>query len=315
MGTFTAPFQGKIDVPLTNFAREFRNNALVSDRVAPRVPTMKQSDLYAIWGTENLQDPGDEVRATTAAAIEVVQTLSTDKFFTDDHALSRLVALEEPSAMSSFGRDPYRWATQVLMDRLLLKKEIRLATLITDAAQYAAANKVTLSGTSQWSDAANSSPIDDVETAKLQVGLIGTPANTMVLSPSVFAKLRVNDEIKARFANVTGGPITLQQLAEVFSLDNVLLSGAVKESGGTKSYVWGKDVWVGYVSPAPSPEDVSFCKSFVWESAPGTVQGFATEINDVYPKSRRAQSVDVHFYYDQKITSAESGYIIKAAIA
>ena len=105
MGTFVAPLQGKIDVPLSNFALEYRNNAYVADRVLPRVGVLKQSDLYAIWGQEMLDDPGDIVRAPTAAAIELKQTVSTTAYLCQDWAASRLVADEEPSALASVNRE------------------------------------------------------------------------------------------------------------------------------------------------------------------------------------------------------------------
>jgi len=309
MGTFVAPLQGKVDVPLSNFALEYRNNAYVADRVLPRVGVLKQSDLYAIWGQEMLDDPGDEVRAPTAAAIELVQTVSTTNYFCPDHAASRIVADEEPSGLASLNRDPYRWAAQMLLDRVtLLKKESRAMTLLTTAGNYSANNRTTLTGGKKWSDPLNSDPIGDVETAKDQISLIGTPPNTMVISRATAHALKVNASIKARFVT-KGGPITMADLVAIFELD-VLLADAVLRTAGVKAKLWPDTAWIGYVSQTPNQEDLSFAKTFMWESAPGTAGGASTEINLVYPASRKSKSVDVHMYYDQKITCAEAGYII-----
>ena len=307
MATFTAPFQGQIDVALSSFAREFRNPVLVSDLIAPRVPVLKQIDAFAQFGEESLEDPGNELRAPTAAAIELVQTLSKDRYFADDHALSRLVPLEEESSFE-FG-DVRQWATQMLTDRLLLKKEKRLRDVVTDASHYAASNKVTLAGTKQWTDKDNSTPIADVMAARKQVGLIGRPANLMVIGPDTFQVLKVHPKVTERFINVKAGAVTRQDLETVFEM-RVIVAEAVEKTGAARSYLWPDTVWVGYAQETPSRDDVSFIKTFVWTTAPGTVQGFSVEINPVFPVSRKSESVDVHFYYDQKITAADAGYLI-----
>ena len=273
MATFTAPFQGQIDVALSDFAREFRNPVFVSDLIAPRVPVLKQIDSYAQFGEESLEDPGDELRAPTAAAIELVQTVSTDRYTCDDHAVSRL-------------RD-----------------------IVTNAANYGASNKVTLAGVTQWTDKTNSDPIGDVLTARKQVGLTGRPANLMVIGPDSFEALKVHPDITSRFVNVQAGAVTRQDLVAIFEM-GVIVAESVEKSGATRSYVWPDTVWVGYAQETPSRDDVSFIKSFVWVTAPGTAQGFSVEINPVFPVSRKAESVDVHFYYDHKITAADAGYVI-----
>ena len=307
MATFTAPFQGQIDVALSNFAREFRNSVFVSDLIGPRVSVLKQIDSYAQFGEESLEDPGEELRAPTAAALELVQTVSTDRYVCDDHALSRLIPLEEESSFE-FG-DVRQWATQMLTDRLLLKKEKRLKDIVTDAANYGSSNKVTLTGTSQWTDTTNSDPIGDVLAARKQVGLVGRPANLIVIGPDSFEALKVHPKISDRFVNVQGGAVTRQDLAAVFEM-KVVVAEAIEKSGATRSYLWPDTAWVGYAQETPSRDDVSFIKTFVWVTAPGTVQGFSVEINPVFPASRKSESVDVHFYYDHKITASEAGYLV-----
>src|SRR6202042_107558 len=98
--------------------------------------------------------------------------------------------------------DIEQWATQTIMDKILLDLEINVANIALNTASYAGTNSVTLSGTSQWSDPVNSSPINDVETAKSQLRQIGPKPNGMVIGDPVYAHLRVNNQIVARFANV-----------------------------------------------------------------------------------------------------------------
>lgn len=307
MGTFTPVLQGKLDVALSNFAREFRNAAFVADRIFSRVEAGKQTSRYWIFGREALQDPGDELRAPTAAAIELTQTLSSDVYFADDHAASRLIAHEERAAFEAGDVD--RWATEMLVNRLLLKKEIRARNVATDPSNYAASNQNTLAGTSQWTDTVASDPIADVLAARKQVGLIGRPANLMVMGPDSFEALKKHPKITERFVNVKAGAITAQDLTAVFEVPVAVAEG-VFDNAGVVTYIWPDTVWIGYAQEAPNFFDVSFGKTFLWGQAPGTARGFAVEVNPVFPMSRKADSVDAHFYYDQKVTCKEAGYII-----
>lgn len=314
MGAFVPTLQGKIDIALSNFAREYRNTAFIGERILPRVAVTKQSDKYWLFGKETLQlpSPSHVLRAAGAAAIELLQTISTDSYLCDDHAASRIIPDEERAGFEA--GDVEQWSTRMVIDRLLLDEEDRIRVLVTDAAQYAAANKKTLSGTSQWSDLNNSDPIKDILAAKKQIGLIGQQANLMVINPDVYEQLQQHPKIKERFVNVTGGPLTLDNLRTLFGME-IVLAAAVKDSAGTLSYLWGKDVWIGYVTPTPSFADVSFGKTFVWTTAPGTAGGFGTEVNRVYPASRKADSVDVHFYYAHKLVAKDAGYLVISAVA
>ena len=308
-GTFVPPLQGKIDVPLSNYAREHLNAAFIADILAPRVPVGKQSDKFWLMGRESQQDPGDELRAAGAAAIELKQALSTDSYFADDHSGARLITDEERDGFEAGNVE--EWATRMVMDRIVgLKREVRLKDIVTNSANYAASNRVTLAGANQWSDEAASNPIGDVETAKKQVGLTGTPANLIVIGPDSFQALKVNQKIIDRVANVKAGAVTREDLEAIFELPIVVARGVIRSAAGVQSYIWPDSAWVGVAQQTPSTMDLSFIKSFVWVTAPGTAQGFQVEVTRLNPGSRKADELAVHFYYDHKLTATDAGYLI-----
>ena len=78
--------------------------------------------------------------------------------------------------------------------------------LATTAGNYPTGNKVTLSGTSQWSDySGTSDPCADIETAKEAVrAKIGKRPNTVAMGAAVWAKLRLHPKIIDRIRDRLG---------------------------------------------------------------------------------------------------------------
>lgn len=313
MAPITSPFQGQLDVDLTNFAIEHRNLGDVGNLIAPFVSVARQTDKYVKFGSESLQDPGDIVRGPGAAAIELVQTLSRDSYNCEDHAASRIVALEEMGVLAGI-RDPFEWATRMLLDRVIfLKREIDLIAKVTDATEYNATNKKTLSGVNKWSDKTGSDPIGDVLSMAKAVALgsgVDLATMMMVIGWDTFEVLKVHPVIKERLVHTRGGAITLRDISDIFEMP-VNLSSARKDVSGTFQFLWPDTVWIGYVTPTPNRQDVSFAKTFLWSGAPDTVGGVGVERSSVFPASRKAESVDVHYWHsDVKITTKDAGAII-----
>ncbi|MEE9235321.1 MAG: major capsid protein [Candidatus Acidoferrales bacterium] len=310
---FVSPLQGHIDVALSNFAVKFRNPAYVADRVFTRVPVQRQSDKYWRFGKEQLQALLDDLRAPGAAAQRVTQTLSPDTYFAEDHALERLITDEERANFDA--GDVEQWATETLTDKILLRKEKLFASLVTDPAQVT--QNVALAGTSQWSDFANSKPTEDLQTGQEIIAKnAGVRANTLILGFPVFSKLRNHPKVVERVQNIRVGVVREEDLASIFDVQQVLVTQALEvDAAGAVDFVFGKHAVLCYVSPTPAFGEPSFGKSFVWAGAPGSTNGFIVELGRATPVSRKADEVAVHFYYDQKITAVEAGYLIQNAVA
>lgn len=315
MGAFVSPILAKIDVPLSIFAREYRNNELIADLVAPRVGVQNQSDKYWLFGREGQQIGGNVLRGPGSAAERILQTISTDSYSCQDHALARLITDEERGNFQAGNVE--EWATRTVVNQLLLDRENRAAALFTTAANYPTGNKVTLSGTSQWNEATQvSTPVKDVMTAHLAVAKIGQKANTLILGPDVWAALKVNKQITDRVSPSKLGVVSTEDLAAIFEVDQVLIPKGVQVSAaGVASFVWGKHAVLAFIQPGASMADVTFAKSFFWTGAPGTTGGVSTEIGRLTPPSAKADELAVHMYYDLKQTSNVSAYLIENAVA
>ena len=317
-GLIVDPQQGHIDVALSNFARKFRNPGLLAELLFPRVPVLEQTAKFWLFGRQNQQLPDNALRAPGAAAEQVKQTISKDSYRAEDHSLARLITQEERANFQAGNVD--QWATEMLTDRILLDLENRISTLMGAAATYPVGNKVQLTGTAQWTDKANSTPIENVLTGHVKVSEIGRNANTLFLGVDAWRALKIHPNIVDRISPTKLGAVSNENLAAILEVERVLVGTPIKVTlnpdGSVASVVrlWdAKNATLAYINPA-SFEDVSFGKLFVW-AAPGTSGGFGTVIGPAPWASQQADELSVHFYYDEKITSDLSAYFIEDAVA
>lgn len=306
-----------VDAALTNLSVGYRNPAFIADIIAPIVSVRKQFDRYFIYDSEReaFRSSNDR-RAPGAAANEVDFALSTDNYTADDHALTSVIPDEErdnsdPPIQPSIDR------TEFLRDKIDLNKEIELAGLVTDTAVIT--QNTTLSGTGQWSDFANSNPVQAIEAEKATIiESVQVMPNTLVLPYEVFAKVRVHPEVTDLARTVAPGIIGQQALAQIFDVEQVLVPRALQNTSApgqsaSMAFVWGKDAMLAYIPPRPALKTVSVAYTFQWGGAVGSLGGHSVEL--WRDDSRKADVIRVQRYYDQKIIAAGAAFLWKSAVA
>lgn len=308
--------QVHIDAALTNVCVAYSNPNFVSDTIAPPVAVRKQSDRYFIYDAdrEKFRSSNDK-RAPGAEANEVDFALSDDSYYCEDHALESAIPDEErenadPPIQPEIDR------TEFLMEKMLLNKEIALASRILTGSDVPSE---TLSGTGQWSDYTNSDPVAEVETHKATIQeAVQVIPNTLVLPYEVYAKVRLHPKVTDRTKYMQLGIAGPNTLATLFDVERVLVPRAVKNvaaPGQTADLdaVWGKNAFLAYVPSRPALKRVAFSYSFVWTMAPGSVSGHVVE---VWRENRRkADMIRVQRYYDQKVIAPGAIYLWKNAVA
>jgi hypothetical protein len=314
MPPVVAPLTGHLDAALTEYAKRFVQDGLIADQVAPTVSVGRQTDKYFIWGREAFQLTEKQLRASGAPAERIRMSLSTDSYFSRSHSLAAEIADEDRAGYADAG-DLEQDSVQTLIAKIQLGREVELATMLGDTAQLT--NNVTLAGASQWTDKANSTPGDDVETAKMSVMKAGVAANTMLVNPDVHKAL-INHPAVRRFFSVgqqfAGRALNEADLAAYFGVRSYLIGRAVQDSAaGVASFVWGKHAVIAYVNPAGGRRDVSAVKNFRWQSAPGTAGGIGVVMARHPDPTAKSDIVGVDDYYHQKITAVETAYLIKNA--
>jgi hypothetical protein len=313
-----------IDVVLSNISVAWPNNGFVGEALYPRVDVMKQSDKYYIFGHEGWSlEPGGDFRAPGAEANEIAGLqVSTDQYFAREHSLQIPITDEERTNVDS-PLAPDRDGTELVTSKIWLGREILMQQQVTTTGNFASGYSTTLSGTSQWSDYVNSTPISDVRTGfrKIHSGLFFEP-NLGVFPYQVMTQLEDHPDFIERIKYSERGVLTVDIIASILGLDQVIVPGVGYNSanpGQTMSlgYLWGKDVLLAYVPPRPGLRIPAFAYEFNWGYG-----GALPQVAERWREERRKSDiVRVSRRYDLKIVAKDSnglaiaGYLIKSAVA
>ena len=237
---------------LTAIAVAYKQPDGIADRVLPYVPVSSKEFQYKKFA---LQDdftlPATLVgRKSAPNQVEFGESVVTDSV--NDHALDGPVPnddieqFERARAAGQTGvTDPMMRATSQTMSLVMTAREKRCADLVFNGNNYAAANKATLPGGSQFSDAAVK-PHDVITDA----------LDAMIMRPNIaefgrtsWSKTSRNPNlVKAVYGQGTEqGQVTRQQFADLFELQEVLvgdgwINTAAKGQAPVMSRIWGKHV-------------------------------------------------------------------------
>lgn len=309
MGAYVGPsLAGSLNVALSNYAKEFRNNALVGELVSPRVPVDRQSFQYVVWNRDDQRVPAASTyRAPGARPTTVRRSYSVAPYACKSHALEGFVPVESEAYGLGLGFSTKQALAKQLINQINLDREVLIANTILNTTNFP--NGVTLSGSSMWDPTAGGHPITAVESYKAELRQAGIQDSDMVLilsDPVVTALLTHPDIVdRIKFWNVQVG-INIDMLSRAFNVKCVQASAIVLSDTNAASFVWGVNSVLAYAQPAPSQEDVSCMKTFTWMNAPDTVEGYGTlEWPDAHLSTKRWwESVD--WYYDVRITATET---------
>lgn len=228
----------------------------------------------------------------------------------------------------------------------VLELEMQTAELVQTAANWAIQITGVASGPIanqivQWDQAA-SDPVADVDALRERMRLqSGLPFNTMVLPIQVFNALKKNANLidRIKYGGTMDRPteVTLQQMNALFGLNILIPEGVynTKPEGQDPvyDYIWGKKVWLGYVTPTPSMEAPSAGYHFSWNGnttvgLPASVAAgegpnvFGSVLNEEglfihrYETPRpRARWVESELFTTPNVTASDMGCLISAVIA
>jgi len=308
-----APFP--IQPELTAITMAYRNADMIADAVLPRVSVGKQEFKYQLLTqAETFTVPDTRVgRKGKPNEVDFTQTEQTAS--TQDYGLDDPVPQEDiDNAAGVVGQDPLGRATEGITQLVLLDREVRVSTLVTTLATYPAANRTTLSGTSQWSDYANSNPVDAILTA-LDVPLMRP--NVLVMGQAVWTKVSQHPKVVQGIYGpaATGGKVRIEQFAALLEVDELLIGKGWYNSakrGQTATYgrIWGKHCAMLYRDKnADTSRGATFGLTAQWGTR------VAGAIPDQMIGMRGGQRVRVGESVRELITASDLGYFFQNAVA
>lgn len=314
MSQLSASAARVIDPILSTVAQGYSNNAFVGGALFPNVAVPQRAGKVIQFGKESFL-AYDTARAPGAAIKRISIGFSNQSYAIEDHALAGIVPRElQEEAEAVPGINLASGTVRTVMDALRLRLEVAQATLATTAGNYNASNKVTLSGTSQWSDLTTgvSDPINTIETAKEAIrAATGKRPNVVVMGAAVLKSLRQHPKIIDRIVYTGRDVPSLELLAALWGVDTVLVGDAIQATdAGVFSDVWGKSVVVAYCVPSAISDPGLPTFGYTYQ-----LSGYPFVEPPRYDADIRSWIYDVADAVKPVIAAQDAGYLISAAVA
>lgn len=295
-----------VDPVLTTLARGFSNNELIAEALFPIVPVPKEAGEYPEFGKEAFKLyntdralRGKSNRMDPDALVWVpFQTSEKDLEYPIDYR-------EKNEALFN----TQRHGTVTVQNILMLQREYQAATLARNAAIYAASNKITLSGTSQFTDYVNSDPVSVINAGKEAIrAKTGKYPNTMIIGALSYKALKEHPKLLEKIKYSMKGVLTEELMKTIFDIPNMKVGRAVySDDAGVFADVWGDDIILAYV-----PEKLSGMDRDWHEPSYGyTLRRDGYPFVDTYEEGKKLELIRNTDNYVVMVVGADAGYLIK----
>jgi len=318
--------QVHVDAILTNASVAYIQSAdnFIANKVFPIVPVDKQSDLYFKYTKEDWFRDDARLRADGAEAATSGYGLTTDNYYANVYAIKKVVG---DQTMANFDnpldpmRDAAKFTAQLILNRMenqFVSDFIQTGVWGTD--YTGVAGTPSTGEFKQWSDLANSDPIQNIEDGKAKIlSTTGFEANKLVLGYDVYKTLRNHPDIIDR-VKYTGRDVPdTTYLAQLFGVDEVLVAKAVKNTAaegqtGSFSFAFGKSALLVHSAPAPSILTPSAGYSFQWR---GVSEGLGLTVGTKQYRLEQnaATYIESQVAFANKLVAADLGVYFATAVA
>lgn len=316
-----------VNVPLTNVSIAYMqsSDAYIADKIFPKVPVKKQSDLYWKYSKSDWRRTDAARRAPSTESKGVGWNMDTDQYFAHVYAVHKDVDDQlRSNADSNFNLD--RDATEFITNQLLLKRDLDWNASYFQPGIWA---KDLAGGAdfTKWSDA-GSDPIGDVAEWILEFRkLTGFAPNKMVLGAEVMKALKQHPDIIDRIKYTQKGIVTEDLIATLFNVSELYTSYATVATGpqiddarsqdaaATFDFISNaKSVLLAYAPAGPSLMTPSAGYTFTWSGyLGGNAEGIRVKrFRMEYIASDR---VEAEMTYDMKVVAKDLGSFAKDVVA
>lgn len=320
-----APFV--VQPQLTAITLAYRNARFIADDAMPRLPVSSKNFKWSQYTLADGFTIPDTRVGRKSKPNEIDWTASEQTSSVADYALDDAIPNDDIEMAASASRvagvqaiDPRMRSTELLTDLVALDREKRVADLLFTLGTYPAANRATLSGTSQWSDKTNSDPITAMLNA-LDIPMYRP--NILVLGQAVWTQLRQHPKVTAAVypagGNAIGGasPIGRAALAELLEVDEVIVgqgwyNSAKPGQAASMVRLWGKHAAFLYRAPVMAAPETTMTFGFTAQYGTriaGTVE------NDPNIGMRGGERVRVGESVKEVVAASDVAYFFQNAVA
>lgn len=306
------------DPVLTTISQKTTNEpgAFIAREIFPEITVPKPTGKYWAYNKDNLRAGGTNIDLRTGRSLTAEATYGKSlKDFgpLQEHAMKDFITKDEYRDTDS----PLDVETDVvdnLNEVMMLSEEISLAAMLRNTSIVT--QNTTLSGTSQWSDYANSTPFADIKAAvnAVREKSIKSP-NTITFSQDVWLALVDHPDLLDRVKWSSFGVLTESDFLRLFAaygITKILIGKAqydtsVEGQESNLGSVWGKDVILSYTTTKPGLRTAN--GGYTLRLREGK---YVDKWDENDPKGTWVRNND---FYDQMLFASEMFYLIKNAIA
>jgi len=332
------PSSVHVDQPLTNLTLAYMQDQsnFIADKVFPVVGVSKQSDKYYTYSRADMNRTGDVKKLAPRTEVDRIgMSVSSDTYYADVYGLG-MDFDEQTLANEDTALETRAAGAQTLINRLMIHREEQFASTFfassvwtTEYTGVANADNDTAAEVTQWDDYTNSTPIQDITTAKRTAFLAsgGFDMNTMVVDQETRDALVNHPDILARLnggATITNTAlVTNAKLAEIFEVENFYVMKAVKNSSAegvaeSNAFIGSKKALLVHTPRSAGLMTPAAGLTFAWNSLPGvtdlgmTVESFS---DDALKRQQIAEMIQVKMAYDMKVVGADLGVFFNTVIS
>ena len=309
LNTQMTPGQARVvDPVLSTVARGYKDQRFVYLNLFPEVSVGARGGKIISFGKEEFQLYNTQ-RAPGARTKRVQFGYSGENYSLEQHALEGLVAdeIREEAANAAPGINLASLEINKTQRIIHRTAEKFAADQSTDPANYAAGNKITLSGTDKWSDP-NADVLGQMDDGKDAISDgIGLDPNTLVLSQSGYRALRRSKQIKDQFKYTGSRSITLEMLQEFFDIENIVVGKARYHDGTQFQYMWGNAAVLAYVETQGLASMGSPSYGYTYR-----LRGYPAVNQPYYDNNSKSWVYPVTDERKPVIAGADAGYLFQA---
>jgi hypothetical protein len=233
-----------VDPVLTNLARGYRNAQYIGEGLFPIALMDKEAGVVPLFGKEAFEVYDTERAIRAQSNIMTPDDVDGLDVILREHDLAYPVDYREKNE-SMF--DAEARASRRVVNAIDLRREVACAKLAQNPGTFQAGAKVTLAGSSQWSNGGGN-PIEVVEQGKEVVrSRIGIRPNTMTMGASVYQSLKFHPKLQEALGSTERKLITVEHLKALFGIENVLIGESLAGSVNT-SDIWSDNLTLAYVA-------------------------------------------------------------------
>lgn len=282
----------------------------VADVVAPPFLTPNQSDKFWTWNQNNQFELANPiVVAAGASPNEINPVLSNASFNCVPYALGSFITTDVV-ANADAPLQPMQAAVRMVMDKLKLAREVRVAALVQTTGNWNSNLVVSETAATKWNGGATSDPIADLHYLVEQTYM---PLKKLVWSELVEHWFIRHPKVQQFFyAKNDYKPLPSgSEISRALGLPEIVTARMkyLPTQAGGLSYVWGNHV-VGVRDTAAlgSGQDVATARTFRWTGGPtpdgSAVGGWLVRTYFDPKRGARGGTVVVVSHYDAEVVTS-----------